>query len=107
MGAEATPRINSALLQKNVGRPVRLVGKVIGLNATHAFIEASDRGQVNVQLTAGSIIRQGVVEVLGRVNPDLSIAEMSSFMFQEDYDCDTYNRMVTLAHSQPELFGWA
>ena len=45
------PRVNSALLSKNVNKTVRLVGSVLGLQGSQAVLEASDKGQVVVHLT--------------------------------------------------------
>ncbi|KAJ8324575.1 hypothetical protein BDV3_004988 [Batrachochytrium dendrobatidis] len=101
-----TPRINSSMLHKNVGRTVRLVGRISLLNAQQAILEASDKGQVNILLVQGSTVRQGVVEILGRVEADMSVTEISSCMFDENYDADAYDKMVQIAHSQPQLFGW-
>ncbi|EGF82169.1 hypothetical protein BATDEDRAFT_23547 [Batrachochytrium dendrobatidis JAM81] len=80
-----TPRINSSMLHKNVGRTVRLVGRISLLNAQQAILEASDKGQVNILLVQGSTVRQGVVEILGRVEADMSVTEISSCMFDENY----------------------
>ncbi|KAJ1344119.1 hypothetical protein BSLG_001259 [Batrachochytrium salamandrivorans] len=91
-----TPRINSSLLHKNIGRTV---------NSQQAVLEASDKGQVNVLLAPGSIVRAGVIEILGRVESDMSVTELSSFMFNGDYDSESYDKMINIAASQPELFG--
>ncbi|KAH6560709.1 hypothetical protein BASA50_005016 [Batrachochytrium salamandrivorans] len=100
-----TPRINSSLLHKNIGRTVRLVGRLTLVNSQQAVLEASDKGQVNVLLAPGSMVRAGVIEILGRVESDMSVTELSSFMFNGDYDSESYDKMINIAASQPELFG--
>ncbi|KAI8928452.1 replication factor A protein 3 [Entophlyctis helioformis] len=104
---EGTPRVNSALLLKNVGKTVRIVGKVTSINSTNAILEASDKGQVTVMLAMGSGVRPGVVEILGRVTNDVSVQEMSSCMFASDFDADSHDKMVMLAQEHSELFGWS
>ncbi|CEI99836.1 hypothetical protein RMCBS344292_13916 [Rhizopus microsporus] len=45
-----TPRVNSALREKYVGKTVRLVGKITSFSGNTAVLEASDHGQVLVNL---------------------------------------------------------
>eukprot|EP00842_Homolaphlyctis_polyrhiza_P001700 jgi/Hompol1/2530/HPOL_006036-RA len=93
-----TPRINSALLQKNTGGTVRLVGNIVGINQNYAIIETSDKGQVKIILATNSMLRQGTVEVLGKVTEDLSVQELTSHAFAGTYDAEAYDKMVKLAH---------
>lgn len=77
---QVTPRINAALREKYVGRPVRIVGRVVDFQPPHATLEAS--GTLQVSVPAGTNIQQGHdFEVLGRVNPDLSLTTLSAIDF--------------------------
>jgi hypothetical protein len=74
-----SPRINGAQIVGFIGRPVDVVGRVTGVSAGGKFtVETSDRTVVNIVGTFSSEqCRLGqVVEVIGTVNPDRTIAEV-------------------------------
>ncbi|KAI8969182.1 replication factor A protein 3 [Mycotypha africana] len=73
-----TPRINSALREKYVGRVVRLIGKLVSLSGNTAVIESSDHGQVLVALNGDSTWGTDYVEVIGHVEPDFTIKEFKT-----------------------------
>ncbi|CAG8540800.1 9050_t:CDS:2, partial [Racocetra fulgida] len=76
-----SPRINSALCAKYRGETVRLIGKVLEL-------EASDKGQVQVVLKPGQdapLNPESYIEVIGRVNDDLSIKEYNHLSIGEPF----------------------
>ncbi|KAI8815806.1 replication factor A protein 3 [Fimicolochytrium jonesii] len=107
----SSPRVNSALLPKCNGKNVRLVGKVLAVNpgSGEALFEACDQGQVTVHMIPGSPVSEAtgkIVEVLGRVQPNLSIQEAGSTVFEKGWDPTAYNKMVTAAMEHDALFGW-
>ncbi len=71
-----SPRVNGALLERYVGHTVRLVGKVSNTSNGKATIEASDRRNVQVYMNDFNPYPSQFVEIIGRVNPDLSIQEL-------------------------------
>ncbi|ORX48800.1 replication factor A protein 3 [Hesseltinella vesiculosa] len=73
-----TERINSQLREKYVGHTIRISGKVNSFTGDTSIITASDGGQVLIKLNGQSKWASQFVEVIGRVEPDLSIMEFSS-----------------------------
>lgn len=73
--AEVTPRVSTPHLGEFQGRNVRILGRVTSLRGEEAQIDAS--GICSVHLTRDAHLAQGTwVEVLGRVNPDLTVKAM-------------------------------
>ncbi|KAJ3039296.1 hypothetical protein HK097_002876, partial [Rhizophlyctis rosea] len=102
----ATPRVNSAHLANFRGKTVRLVGRVLAVNGSNAILEAGDQGQVTVNfvMSGNTIMQDTVVEVLGRVENDLSVQELSTAHFAQ-WDPVQYTKMVNLAMQNKDLFG--
>lgn len=85
---DPTPRVNRANIQNYVGKTVRFVGKVLGTNPGNgsADMESSDGQRIHVQLvTPASQFTQQIVEIVGTVNPDLSITEMLTTPFSPNF----------------------
>eukprot|EP00002_Diphylleia_rotans_P012216 TRINITY_DN238_c0_g2_i1.p1 TRINITY_DN238_c0_g2~~TRINITY_DN238_c0_g2_i1.p1 ORF type:complete len:108 (-),score=10.97 TRINITY_DN238_c0_g2_i1:197-520(-) len=99
-----TPRVNGTLLRSYVGSDVRLVGKVLSVSGTKAVLLASDNTHVHVN-TSGNSRYQTIVEVVGNVNPDLTLREISFVNFNDDFDLGVYNEMVQLTQEFKPLFG--
>ncbi|KAJ3105503.1 hypothetical protein HDU96_008559 [Phlyctochytrium bullatum] len=82
-------RINSQMLQMNKDKMVHVVGRVVNVDPHNgmATVETCDNGHVNVRIAPGSRLEQGgiVVEVVGRVGPDLVVEEQTSSMFEGEY----------------------
>ncbi|KAG5665398.1 hypothetical protein KAF25_009523 [Fusarium avenaceum] len=73
----ATPRITAAYLDNFVGRVVMLVGKVTQLRGDQATLDSE--GTVTVLLNRDAHLSNGnAVQVIGKVNPDLSIKVLTS-----------------------------
>lgn len=51
-GPGPAPRVNSELLQQNIGKPVRLVGQLLSVDQGNLQLKTSDNGIVNVLLQA-------------------------------------------------------
>ncbi|KAF4470679.1 Replication factor A 3 [Fusarium albosuccineum] len=73
----STPRITAAYLDNFVGRVVMLVGKVTQLRGEQATLDSE--GSVTVLLNRDAHLANGsAVQVIGKVNPDLSIKVLTS-----------------------------
>ncbi|KAI9242904.1 hypothetical protein MVEG_04211 [Podila verticillata NRRL 6337] len=94
MSLPTTPRVNSSMLATYVGQPVRFVGKIVEQNGTHATMQASDHGQVQINMNHSSQYTSQYIEVIGEVQSDGSINEMVSASFGDSFDLETYNQLV-------------
>ncbi|KAF5658720.1 Replication factor A 3 [Fusarium circinatum] len=73
----STPRITAAYLDNFVGKVVMLVGKVTQLRGEQATLDSE--GTVTVLLNRDAHLTNGnAVQVIGKVNPDLSIKVLTS-----------------------------
>ncbi|KAL6052518.1 hypothetical protein QOT17_018507 [Balamuthia mandrillaris] len=100
----ATPRVNKTFLNRYVGSAVRLVGVVKNKSPGKLIMGTSDGGEVMVHLKSDATHTSTTVEVLGTVNKDLTLTEISSTSFGEDFDLNNYNQLVNFAHQFTELF---
>eukprot|EP01116_Phalansterium_solitarium_P014212 TRINITY_DN31780_c0_g1_i1.p1 TRINITY_DN31780_c0_g1~~TRINITY_DN31780_c0_g1_i1.p1 ORF type:complete len:116 (+),score=10.77 TRINITY_DN31780_c0_g1_i1:104-451(+) len=107
-----TARVNKALLSSHIGMNVRLVGKVTLVDSQRgtAQLEASDKGTVFVKVNPDSlsIYTSGpIVELVGTVNPDLSISELagSVVQFGERFNMDIYNQTIETMQQYRYLWG--
>ena len=103
--ALTTARVNAARLAQYKSQTVRLTGKVVRMEGDTAIIEASDGGQVSyrptsprfcigtdqctrlqvsIKLHREANISDPFVEILGKVNDDLSIKVFSSMNLGSD-----------------------
>ncbi|CEI97015.1 hypothetical protein RMCBS344292_11158 [Rhizopus microsporus] len=99
-----TPRVNSALREKYVGKTVRLVGKITSFSGNTAVLEASDHGQVLVNLNGESQWGTQYVEVIGQVDQDFTIREFKTTNMGDNFDLDLANKVVEFGQRCPEIF---
>jgi hypothetical protein len=81
---EATPRVSRSMLQNYVDHTVRIIGRADDMNQDILTLTTSDGGSVQVQVNRGApsnINYQGFIEVVGKVNPNLSIREHVSYVW--------------------------
>jgi Replication factor A protein 3 len=100
------PRINQALLGRYSGKPVTLVGKVVRVSGAQGVLEASDKGEVTVNLREGQELPEvgSFAEVLGTVRDGAILVERVAF-FGTAFNMDNYDKLVHIAHERvPELF---
>jgi len=95
-------RVNAARLPEYIGQHVRLAGKVLKMNENRATVQASDGGQVNVQLSTASLANtanmDSYVEVVGRV-VDANTMNMLAFInLGDDLDMKVVNDTIELIH---------
>ncbi|KAF9086736.1 60S acidic ribosomal protein P1-alpha 3 [Mortierella sp. AD031] len=99
-----TKRINSAMLHNCIGEHVRLVGRIESRNGMLATVIASDKGTVQVHMNESSQYGTKVMEIIGRVNQDHSVTEMTSANFGDHFDLDTYDAFVVKAQRFTSVF---
>ncbi|KAK7419728.1 hypothetical protein QQZ08_010741 [Neonectria magnoliae] len=98
-----TPRITASYLDNFVGRVVMLVGKVTQLRGTQATLDSD--GTVTVLLDPEAHLANGnSAQVIGKVNPDLSIKAWSSRDLGSSVGYgpyEPYNSQVAVVWSSP------
>jgi hypothetical protein len=95
------------MLPQYVNRQICIVGRVLSSNDRGTTLEASDRQQVQIHTRGMTLPQQSIVEIIGQVNPDLSISESNRTAFSENFNLDTYEELMKLTQKnelQP-LFG--
>ncbi|KAH9923936.1 replication factor A protein 3 [Epithele typhae] len=93
-----SPRVNKALLAKYIGQTVRLVGKVISANGDTAIVQASDEGQVEVQLLNAYEHQSTYIEVIGTVRDERTIKMVAYVDMGDDVDMKLADRVVQVWH---------
>ncbi|KAL0253107.1 hypothetical protein SLS55_010558 [Diplodia seriata] len=101
--AEQTPRITAPLLEKFTHRTVRILGKVSQLRGEQATIDAG--GSINLHLNRDShLTLNNAVEVIGKVNSDLSVRVLTSTDFGSNIDFTAAEAVVDATHRYKEIF---
>ncbi|KAF4970219.1 hypothetical protein FZEAL_10094, partial [Fusarium zealandicum] len=101
----STPRITAAYLDNFVGRVVMLVGKVTQLRGDQATLDSD--GNVTVLLNREAHLANGnAVQVIGKVNPDLSIKVLSSRDLGTGVDFGLYTSVVEATHKHQSIFAY-
>ncbi|KAG9005510.1 hypothetical protein FRB94_001516 [Tulasnella sp. JGI-2019a] len=93
-----TPRVNSALMAKYVGRTVRLTCKIIKLQGETAIVQAADGGQVTVKLLRDSNIQDTYVDIIGKVVDEHTLRMLQVNNWGSDIDLDLVNQTVEQIH---------
>merc|ERR1712070_140530 len=86
-----TPRVNSSLREKYVGKTVRLIGKTVSFNGNTAVLEATDNGHVLITINGESQWGTKYVEVIGQVENDFSIREFKTTNIGDEFDLELAN----------------
>ncbi|KAK2071743.1 hypothetical protein P8C59_006146 [Phyllachora maydis] len=103
MEANATPRINGPLLGKYVGKNVTIWGKVTQLRGEEATVDAN--GSVRAKLNRESHLVPGNgVQIIGKVQPDLSVKVLNSIDLGTGVDFDLANTVVDITQEHRNLF---
>jgi replication factor A3 len=99
----STPRITASYLDSFVGRHVLLLGKVTQLRGDQATLDSE--GTVTVLLNRDAHLASGnSAQVIGKVNPDLSIKALSSQDLGADVDLKLYASVVDATHQHKDIF---
>ncbi|KAF9264554.1 replication factor A protein 3 [Marasmius fiardii PR-910] len=106
---QSSPRVNSALLGKYIGRKVRLTGKVLNVNAVgkRATVLASDGGEVAVQFHSENPgLDTTFVEVVGTVVDTTTVRLLIAIKMSDNLDLSIIDRAVKMAQEPrfAELF---
>ncbi|KAK3378194.1 replication factor A protein 3 [Podospora didyma] len=105
MEATSTPRITCGYLDSYVGKNVIVVGKVVQLRGDEAIIDAD--GNITAHLHREAHLAAGSgVQIIGKVNPDLSIKVLSSIDLGQGIDYNIANTVVEVAHQNKALFAY-
>ncbi|GJN74865.1 hypothetical protein PLIIFM63780_008974 [Purpureocillium lilacinum] len=100
----ASPRITAAYLDNFTGRLVTIVGKVTQLRGEQATIDAD--GVVTVALNRDAhLVNGNAVQVIGKVNPDLSVKVLSSRDLGPGVDFGLCSAVVEATHRHKDIFG--
>lgn len=94
-----TPRIHAALLPSFSGKTVRLVGAPLGYPSGNEVTLRSSDGQnvkVSLQQCDASAFPAKCVEILGRVNDDLSMTAFKATSFGDSFDLKLHDELITL-----------
>jgi replication factor A3 len=98
-----TPRITAVYLDNYVDRTVLLLGKVTQLRGDQAIVDAD--GAVTLILNRDAHLTNGhAVQVVGKVNPDLSIKVLSAQDLGSDVDLSLYAAVVEATHRCKQIF---
>ncbi|XP_011407052.1 PREDICTED: replication protein A 14 kDa subunit B-like [Amphimedon queenslandica] len=108
---EASPRVNGSQLPKYIGQTVSIVGRTKGLGTTSGLrsvqLESSDKKNINIHFQQPlSEPLSLFVEVIGRVEPDLSISVSRTSNWGDNLDIDIYDEIVQLLPQYPALFSY-
>ncbi|PHH93352.1 hypothetical protein CDD83_5906 [Cordyceps sp. RAO-2017] len=98
-----SPRITAQYLDSLVGRLVTLVGKVTQLRGDQATVDAD--GTITVVLNRDAhLINGNAVQIIGKVNPDLSIKVLSSRDLGPGVDFGLCTAVVEATHRHKDIF---
>ncbi|KAF1815090.1 hypothetical protein P152DRAFT_245024 [Eremomyces bilateralis CBS 781.70] len=101
--AEETPRVNGQYLGNFRHRHVRLIGKVAQLMGETAVIDCT--GMVTIHLNRESHLSvDHWVEIIGKVNEDMSIKVLNSTDFGTNIDYTSVEAVVDLTHRYRSIF---
>ncbi|KAG8158978.1 hypothetical protein KVR01_011421 [Diaporthe batatas] len=104
MEAQTTPRITAPYLDSFQGRNVMIVGRVVQLRGETAVIDAD--GNITAHLHREAHLSNGnAVQIIGKVNPDLSVKVLSSLDMGTGVDFNIYHHVVEATQKHPQLFG--
>ncbi|KAL1881872.1 hypothetical protein Daus18300_000926 [Diaporthe australafricana] len=104
MESQPTPRITAPYLDAYQGRHVIVVGRVAQLRGESAVIDAD--GNITAHLNREAHLSSGnAVQIIGKVNPDLSIRVLSSLDLGAGVDLSVYQHVVEATQKHGQLFG--
>ncbi|ESK91161.1 single-stranded dna binding protein 12k chain [Moniliophthora roreri MCA 2997] len=99
MSNETSPRVNSSMLPRFIGKKVRLPCKILTINKTanRATVQASDGGDVEIQ---AFVEDPGVayIEVIGMVVDETTIKSVGVIKFGDNLDMSTVEETIKIIH---------
>ncbi|KAL9638445.1 MAG: hypothetical protein Q9204_001503 [Flavoplaca sp. TL-2023a] len=103
MAVEATPRINARYLESFTNTTVRILGRVTSLRGENATIDANGSVQLHLNRDA-HLTLNNAVEIIGKVQPDLSIKVFQAMDFGSNIDFNAVEAVVDATHRYKEIF---
>ncbi|KAI4279325.1 MAG: hypothetical protein LQ337_000356 [Flavoplaca oasis] len=103
MAVEATPRINARYLESFTNTTVRILGRVNSLRGENATIDANGSVQLHLNRDA-HLTLNNAVEIIGKVQPDLSIKVFQAMDFGSNVDFNAVEAVVDATHRYKEIF---
>ncbi|KAG4301283.1 hypothetical protein PCK1_002593 [Pneumocystis canis] len=98
-----TPRINASLCEQFIDQTVRMIVKVKKLKGDTALVDCS--GLVEIHLNRDSNFIEGnTFEIIGKINPDLSVNVLTAINFEKDIDFEAVDSVVQVSYKYRELF---
>ncbi|KAF8960304.1 replication factor A protein 3 [Flammula alnicola] len=95
---DLSTRVNSARLADYVGKHIRLPCKALKLDGERITVEASDGGQVTVQVASNADITDTYIEVIGRVTDSTTVQMLACVNLGSDLDMKLVNDTIELIH---------
>mmetsp|Transcript_26003 Transcript_26003/g.55632 ORF Transcript_26003/g.55632 Transcript_26003/m.55632 type:complete len:114 (-) Transcript_26003:81-422(-) len=103
--SDPTPRVNFDLMQRYVGRKVKLVCKVEEFSGESVKVTTCDGQAVFVKPKQGSQYDTAFVEIEGVVENNTTVQEESFTSFGDSFDMKNYNELCKLSNGPTqELF---
>ncbi|KAI0199396.1 replication factor A protein 3 [Astrocystis sublimbata] len=104
MESVSTPRITANMLSSYVNQNVIIVGKVLQLRGESALLDAN--GEVNAIFSNRDthLMAGNGVQVIGKVNQDLSVKVLSSLDLGNSVDYQVAQSVVEVTHQHKNLF---
>merc|ERR1711934_522409 len=97
MSDQPAVRVARSHLENYSGRTVRLVGTVVNNDGATAILQDAEGQKVNITKVAGPY-DSSCVEVIGTVQPDMSIETMRAIDLGNSFNMENYNEVLKLAH---------
>jgi len=91
-------RVNSARLAEYAGKNIRLPCKVLFVDGERLLVEASDGGQVTVNVPANERLQDPYIEVVGKVQDSSTILMFSCIGLGAHLDMKLVNDTIELIH---------
>ncbi|KAI4196539.1 MAG: hypothetical protein LQ348_002285 [Seirophora lacunosa] len=107
MAAEATPRINARYLETFTNSTVRILGRVTSLRGESATVDANGSIQVHLNRVSypdAHLTLNNAVEIIGKVQPDLSVKVFQAMDFGSNIDFNAVEAVVDATHRYKEIF---
>ncbi|KAF8883031.1 replication factor A protein 3 [Infundibulicybe gibba] len=98
MTENTSTRVNSARLSGFIGKTVRLACKVLNFSGDVMVVEASDGGQVTIQVPSSAQVSDTYVEIVGSVIDATSIKMMACIGLGGELDLKLINDTIELIH---------
>ena len=100
----STPRVNGQNYRKYEGAVIRIVGSVVDKSNNPMKIRSTDGQIIPFIPNKAEGFTAENVEVVGRVQADGSVAEISSIPITSPIDNEAWNQMVQLMEQHKDIF---